>query len=147
MKEALTLSNDLNRMHDLVEFATSFAVRHGVPDRERYRLLVILDELFSNVVRYGYPAEARGSITFYLSRNDGNQLEIVVEDNGRPFDPLSVPEPDFDRPADARPTGGLGIHLVRSLVDNARYFRREGANRLVLTRHLPPAPVSGRDKG
>jgi len=141
--EVLTLPNDLNRMHELVEFATNFAVRHDVPSRERYRLLVILDELFSNIVRYGYPPEACGSITFYLSCN-GDQLEVVVEDNGRPFDPLSVPEPHFDRPADARPTGGLGIHLVRSLVDNAQYSRRKGANRLVLTQRLSPAP--GREK-
>jgi len=143
MKEVLTLPNDLNRMHELVEFATNFAVRHPVPSRELYRLLVILDELFSNVVRYGYPQEACGSITFYLSCN-GDQLEIVVEDDGCAFDPLAVPEPDVDRPLDDRPVGGLGIHLVRSLVDNVRYSRRKGANRLVLTRRL--SPPSGREK-
>ncbi len=66
------------------------------------------------------------------------RLEIHFSDDGRPFDPLSHTPPDLDRvPAD-RPLGGLGLHLLRSFVDDARYRRYRGRNRLALIRNLDP---------
>jgi anti-sigma regulatory factor (Ser/Thr protein kinase) len=137
MKEMLILPNDLERAAELIEFATNFAARHGFPDVELRRLLVILDELFSNIVRYGYPTDGRGLITICLAYAP-DKLEIIVKDDGMPFDPLSMAGPNLDLPAAQRSNGGLGIHLVRGLVDDVRYLRQTDFNRLVLTRLLPP---------
>ena len=140
MKDVLTLPNDLDMAAQLIEFASNFATRYRLPKGELERLLVILDELFSNIVRHGYPAKTHGVIVLCLSRTD-DQLEIRIEDDGCAFNPLSVTAPDPDLSPDRRPMGGLGIHMVRSLVDGAQYSRLAASNRLILTRHLPAAAV------
>ena len=142
MKAVLTLRNEMAELPRLLEFATDFAQDFGLPDQERSRLLIIIDELFSNVVLYGYDRpDRRGAISVRLSCADGI-LEIQLDDNGRAFDPLKAPAPDLDLSAAERPVGGLGIYFVRKLVDEARYVRRGNRNRLVLKRRIAPsAPV------
>jgi len=60
-------------------------------------------------------------------------------DDAPPFDPLAFSTPDLDVAGEERPIGGLGIHIVRSLVDQAHYHRDAGRNHLYLVRHIPPA--------
>lgn len=144
MKAALTLRNDIAELPRLLAFACDFAGECGIPADEISRLLVILDEVFSNIVRHGYDGAgldgiiAAGTIVVHLSFAD-RRLGIEVSDDARPFDPLAAAEPDLDTPASQRPLGGLGIHLVRSLADEARYARRGRYNRLVLFRRIPPS--------
>jgi serine/threonine-protein kinase RsbW len=146
MKAALTLSNDLAELGILREFAAAFAERSGFPAREAGRLMVVVDELFSNIVRHGYDqSNASGSVEVRLSFVRG-RLEIVFTDNGRPFDPLAAPAPDLDLPPERRPVGGLGIHFVRNLVDEARYSIRSGRNRLALTRLIDLSRSSASDR-
>jgi serine/threonine-protein kinase RsbW len=120
----------------LVEFAEKFAGRCGLPDAERARLLIILEELFTNAIRYGYPEGAsNGRIKVALATKAG-QIEIDFSDDGQPFDALAQGSPELDRHPAERPIGGLGLHIVRSLVDEARYRRDSGRNRLTLVRNL-----------
>jgi serine/threonine-protein kinase RsbW len=143
MKAVLTLPNDIGKLPQLLEFATSFAGRSQLPSNETNRLLVVLDELFSNIVRHGYDGyEADGKIRIGLSFVRGC-LRIVVTDDGQAFDPLTAAAPDLDLPTTQRPTGGLGIHFVKNLMDDAQYSRRGKLNRLVLIRyiHSPTPPV------
>jgi anti-sigma regulatory factor (Ser/Thr protein kinase) len=136
MRAALTLRSEMGELPRLVAFATEFAERAKLPLEELNRLLVILDELVSNIVRHGYEgAVANGAIEVVLSFAR-SRLGIEITDNGRAFDPLSAPPPDLDLPAAERPLGGLGIHIVKALVDEARYHRRGKCNRLVLTRRI-----------
>jgi len=74
-------------------------------------------------------------IEVVLSLNAG-ELTIDFSDDGRPFDPLIAAPPDLDQPLADRPVGGLGLHILRSLVDHARYRRDGDRNRLVLTRAI-----------
>jgi anti-sigma regulatory factor (Ser/Thr protein kinase) len=139
MKVSLCLRSDGAELGRLVGFAEEFAQCHGLREAERARLLVILEELFTNAVNYGYPygAAVTGRIEIGLAVKKG-RLEIHFSDDGRPFDPLSHTPPDLDRvPAD-RPLGGLGLHLLRSFVDDARYRRDRGRNCLALIRNLDP---------
>src|SRR5258708_1895159 len=136
MRAALTLRAERAELSRLVRFATEFAERNGLPAEELSRLLLILDELFSNIVRHGYDgAAANGTIEVTLSFARG-RLGIEIMDDGRPFDPLTAPSPNLDLPASERQLGGLGIHFVRELVDEARYVRRGKRNRLTLSRRI-----------
>lgn len=139
MKSAVRLRGVEAEFASLVEFAEKFARRCSLPDRERSRLLIILEELFTNAVRYGCPESASGSgIEITLAVKPG-RIEIDFSDDGIPFDPLGQDTPDLDQPLTGRSPGGLGLHIVRKLVHEAEYRREKGRNRLKLVRNLAAA--------
>jgi anti-sigma regulatory factor (Ser/Thr protein kinase) len=120
----------------LQAFVDAFAQECALPDDERSRLLVILEELFINAVTHGHgPHSAGGSIIVALGRRAG-RLRISFIDDGPPFDPLAEGAPDLDAAGEERPIGGLGIYIVRALVDQARYRREGGRNHLHLVRRI-----------
>jgi anti-sigma regulatory factor (Ser/Thr protein kinase) len=135
IKPSTRLCSDVAEFSHLIEFAEEFARNHRLPEAEQARLLIILEELFTNAVNHGYPGGPAGRIEVGLAVKKG-RLEIHFSDDGRPFDPLSHTPPDLDRVQADRPIGGLGLHLLRSLVDEARYRRARGRNHLALIRNL-----------
>ena len=138
MRASITLCSDGAELSQLGAFTEAFARSCGLPDEERARLLIILEELFTNVVAHGYKGRsAAGSVAVGLGWRNG-RLTIDFVDDGRPFDPLARAGPDLDMPGEERPIGGLGIRIVRALVDEAHY-RREGVrNHLHLMRQVVP---------
>ncbi len=136
LRQTIVLAGTASEFPRLVGFAEDFARRCGLPQGERARLLIILEELFTNTVRYGYPADApRGRVEVALAARPG-QIEIDFSDDGLAFDPLSY-RPDKNRGAGELAPGGHGLEIVRGLVDRARYRREGGRNRLALMRRLP----------
>jgi serine/threonine-protein kinase RsbW/sigma-B regulation protein RsbU (phosphoserine phosphatase) len=113
--------------------AFSVSLRIGGP--QAHAVQVALDEILSNTVRAGISGEEEGRIDVRFELVDDN-LDILVVDDGEAFDPLSRPAPDTASPLEARPVGGLGIHLVRKLMDRVEYERREGTNRLRLGKRI-----------
>lgn len=109
-----------------------FAAANGLPADALWRFHVVLDELVSNVARHGAP----GTDVGLELRLAGNVLELVVSDAAPAFNPLEAPAPPSSGDLESRPIGGLGIALVRGLMDEVRYERREGRNRLTLRRSL-----------
>ena len=145
MRTRLSLRNDSADLVRLTECATEFTRRHELADDERARLQIILDELFSNVVQYGYEgaagaARGEGHIEVALSLED-DRLIIEFIDDGSPFDPLASPPPDLDQAPEDRPIGGVGIAIVRALVDEAGYRRDGNRNRLTLGRTVLRRPA------
>lgn len=133
-REAITLVSEHAELARLEAFVEAFARGCGLPDDERVRLLLILEELFTNVVEHGYaPGSAAGRVSIALDLRDG-RLTIDFVDDGRPFDPLALASPNLD--LQDRPIGGLGVHIVRSLVDDASYRRAGRRNRLQLARRI-----------
>ena len=94
--------------------------------------MVALDE---RLVRFDALKIDDHTIDVVLTVNDG-ALRIEVIDDGQPFNPLEVPEPDTSLAMADRPIGGLGIHLLRELADEATYERRDRTNRLVLLKRM-----------
>jgi serine/threonine-protein kinase RsbW len=136
MRASIMLRAEHAELTRLQAFADEFAHECGLPDDERSRLSLILEELFTNAVTHGHgPHSAGGSITVALGRRTG-RLRISFVDDGPPFDPLAFGAPDLDAAGEERPIGGLGIHIVRSLVDQARYRREGGRNHLHLVRRI-----------
>jgi serine/threonine-protein kinase RsbW len=114
-----------------VELA-AFAAASGLAPDAVWRFQVALDELLSNLARHGAPGAEVG---LELSL-EGGVLELTVTDDAASFNPLEVPPPASSADIESRPVGGLGIALVRNLMDEVRYERREGRNRLTLRRRL-----------
>ena len=105
--------HEIERLHRLIR---QFGELHEIPSRALYSVNLALDEVVSNVVLYGYDGTSEDVITVHIETAGANLL-ASVEDSGREFDPLSQPLPDLEGPLDARKIGGLGIHLMRSLMD------------------------------
>ncbi len=134
MRASTTLRSERTELDRLQAFAGAFARDCGFADDERARLLIILEELFTNVVAHGNAQCVAAALGWSRDR-----LTIDLVDDGRPFDPLAHPGPDLDAPGEERPIGGLGIAIARALVDKARYRRQGSRNHLRLVRRLAPA--------
>jgi anti-sigma regulatory factor (Ser/Thr protein kinase) len=138
MKASIVLRGAAAELIRLEAFAEEFARDCGLAEDERARLLVILEELFTNVVAHGQGVRfGAAAVAVALGCRRG-RLTIDFVDDGPPFDPLAHSAPDLDAPAEQRPIGGLGIAIVRALVDRARYCREGHRNHLHLVRRLAP---------
>ena len=136
MRASITLRAEPAELTRLQAFADGFAHQCGLPDDERSRLLIILEELFTNAVTHGHgPYPAGGTIAVALGWKTG-RLRVSFVDDGLPFDPLAFRGPDLEGAAEERGIGGLGIHIVRSLVHRARYRRKGDRNHLHLVRRI-----------
>jgi serine/threonine-protein kinase RsbW len=141
---SLSLRVEAVEIARLIDFVERFARRYDLPEIEQSRLLLILEELFTNAVKYGrFGNPAAATIDVALALSSGT-VTIEFSDSGPPFDPLVAAPPDLDLPIADRPIGGLGLHIIRSLVDEARYRREGDRNHLVLVRALAPdRPTTG----
>jgi anti-sigma regulatory factor (Ser/Thr protein kinase) len=133
MKQTLQLLNDRREVAGLAQWVDRFAHDHGFPDRVRGNLQVALEEVALNVINHGY-GEGGEARHFTVSLEiEGDFVAAVITDAAAAYDPLGRAEVDITLPLEQRPIGGLGIHLVKNLMDAVNYRRSEGRN--VLTLH------------
>jgi serine/threonine-protein kinase RsbW len=129
---ALTLANRADEVPRLVTAVESFGASAGLSDDLLFRVMLTLDEVVTNVVRHAFEDDAEHQISVAVTVHAG-VVTVVVEDEGRPFDPRTVPPADVHAPLEHRPIGGLGVHLIRSLAQHMAYRRAAGRNVLTLT--------------
>lgn len=117
------------------EAASRWLADRNVPPDADYLANLAIEELVTNCVKYAYddPAEHIIEIELKLS---ACELVLTVTDDGRPFNPLELPERDTRLPAEDLPIGGLGIHLLRKMSERMDYSRTNGKNRLTLRKSL-----------
>jgi len=129
---------------DLSEIACVAArVEAFCADRKISRCLagkfnLALDEVLTNIMTHACSGGRRCEISIRVDYRDGD-LAALVCDDGEPFNPLLQSPPDFDAAIEDRPIGGLGIHLLRTLMDSVDYRWTEGHNRLAFRLHVDPA--------
>jgi serine/threonine-protein kinase RsbW len=131
----ISLDAQLSEVERLNQLARRFGELHEVPSRALYSLNLALDELVTNVILYGYDDPAGEKITVRIEALP-QVLIGSVEDSGREFDPLAMPVPDINAPLASRELGGLGIHLVRNLMDEVTYRREGGKNLLTIRKRI-----------
>jgi serine/threonine-protein kinase RsbW len=130
-----TVPGHAAQLPQLMQFVQSFWAAQNLPPAEAATFELALEEVFVNVVMHGASAGPvpRVEVTLLLL---GNRLTMMVEDNGLEFDPTSLPPPDVTASAASRPIGGLGVFLVRQMMDAVSYERVGGCNRLKMSRQL-----------
>jgi serine/threonine-protein kinase RsbW len=129
----------VNRREEMLGIAAmveSFGADHALPGPAINDVNIALDEVLSNIIAYGFADGEQSEILVRLGYRPG-EMVVEVVDSGKPFDPLTVPAPDLGTSLAARQIGGLGIHFVRSLMDEVAYARVSGKNRLRLSKKLP----------
>lgn len=121
----------MERLHELLEFIDDGAVKSGFSENARNRVRLAAEEALVNVILHAYPG-AEGPVAVSWAKEAGPSLIIEIRDEGVPFDPLAVQDPDTGAGLEERKVGGLGIFFMREVADDLSYRREEKENVLTL---------------
>jgi anti-sigma regulatory factor (Ser/Thr protein kinase) len=127
----IPLRSRLDEIGRLARLVEAFGQAHAIPADVLLCVNLALDEVITNIVLYAYPDAQEHEILARL-RLEGPELVVEVEDDGRAFDPLAVPDVDPEARAEAGAVGGLGVHIVRMVMDGLEYRRERGRNVLAM---------------
>lgn len=130
-----TLPGEESKLQEAMAFLHGFWQAESLPDELLFPFELALEEVFLNVAMHGGGAQGPATVWLELERADG-RLSLSLSDDGPAFDPLSLPTPDLDAPLEERPVGGLGVHLVREMMDGVSYHHRDGRNSLSMWKSL-----------
>jgi serine/threonine-protein kinase RsbW len=122
-----TIANDFVNLHGLMEGATQFLESQSVDAQAVYRINLALEEMVTNIIKYGYDEPGRHKIEVTLEVGT-KEVALVIVDDGHDFNPLlHERKPPADKLED-REIGGLGIHLMKKLLDHMEHRREGGRN-------------------
>lgn len=130
----LDISPDIAGIPRLLDWVEERCVDCGLQGETPSKLALALDEAVANVVNHAFAGVPTPPCIAVVLTIDGDSVAAEIIDNGRPFDPTAVPEPDCASPLESRDVGGLGIHLIRRMMDRVEYRRVGGENRLRLVK-------------
>ena len=131
MQRTIELNNDIAEIPQLSAFIDSFAEEAGLDFSLTMSLNLAMEEAVVNVMEYAYPEGTVGKVNISASA-EGDDVEFVISDSGTAFDPTAIDEVNIDLGVEDRQIGGLGIHLVRNIMDDIKYERKDGKNILTL---------------
>ena len=134
-KQSISLPNDVQKVPQLAAFIEEVAESHGTDLSVTMSINLALEEAVVNVMNYAYPEGSSGEIDITVDFRDG-YLIFTISDAGKPFDPTKVSDPDTSLSAEDRPIGGLGIHLVRQIMDEVSYTYENNRNILTLKKKI-----------
>jgi anti-sigma regulatory factor (Ser/Thr protein kinase) len=127
---------NFDNLDEIREFVGDGARRVGFSDKDIYAIQLAADEASSNIIEHAYAGTTGGKLEVELSVS-ANELKIIMRDHGKPFDPSSVPEPNVKADLSERKIGGLGMYLMRKLMDEVSYESSpENGNILTMIKRL-----------
>jgi anti-sigma regulatory factor (Ser/Thr protein kinase) len=136
IERSLCVVSDAAELPSLTEFLQQFWQEAQLPPADAFPFELALEEVFMNVVMHGtQPGLPVPRVTLRLAF-DAGEATLVMEDDGLAFDPLSLATPDVNAPIEDRPVGGLGVYLVRELMDEVTYQHTGTHNQLRMTKNL-----------
>ena len=130
-----TVPSEAAQLPVLTRFLQEFWSAADLPPAEALPFELALEEIFMNVVMHGSPAGSVPRVDVSLALADGG-LTLTVEDDGPPFDPLSLPAPDTTAGLEERKVGGFGVFFVRQMMDAVSYQRVGARNQLTMAKQL-----------
>ena len=135
MQLTLELDAELASLATADKAVGKFAESMSWPDDSTFKVKLVLEEILMNVISYGGDSTHRPRIILNLSQRD-DLVSMEISDDGIAYDPLTSPSPDLESELEDRPIGGLGIYLVRELMDGVSYRFENGRNHLLVTKTL-----------
>ncbi len=135
-RSVLTVPADTDRLDEVTEFLERELEQIECPMDEVFNLTLVTEEVFVNIAHYAYDGR-KGDVEMVFSFDrETRMVELLFSDSGIPFDPTSRPAPDTTLKPEQRQIGGLGIHLVRKLMDEVHYEYQAAKNMLTIRRYL-----------
>ena len=135
MEKKLVIKNDISEISKLATFVEELSEELNLTPELNFNLNLVLEEAVSNVILYAYGKEVQKEIAL-LANMSNNNLIFVLTDSGKEFDPTKVPDADVTLSAEEREIGGLGIFLIRQIMDMVEYQRIDGKNVLTMQKQL-----------
>ena len=135
MEKSIVLANDISEITRLYEFIENMGNDFSLSPDIVFNLNLVLEEAVVNIINYAYPKEEHQYIYLSASMKDGS-IVLVLTDTGKEFDPTAAPEADITLSAEDRQIGGLGIFLIRQIMNEVKYERIEGKNVLTLEKKI-----------
>lgn len=134
----MSLANDVQEVGRVIDALEEFGAENGIAPDQALRFGLALDELITNIISHGLAGRSDCTIRLRIERDHG-VLRAELQDDGLPFDPLTaeIELPDGD--IEDRKIGGLGVTLVRKIMDRLDYRREDGFNRLKMEMNLKAA--------
>ena len=133
---SLSLPNDIEGLGNISQFLEELSEQWQLDPAFSMKLNLVLEEAFSNIVKYAYQDSKAHTIDISFLKA-GDTLKISLTDDGIAYDPLQRDDPDTTLPAEEREIGGLGILLIRKMMDKVSYERKENANVLSMEKKIP----------
>jgi serine/threonine-protein kinase RsbW len=133
--QTLTIESRTERLIEVRDFISSAAREFGFGDEEVSKIALAIDEACTNIIKHAYAFDPRQKISISVRGRD-KSFEVAISDQGRQFNPDNIPAPDMKEYLSHFRRGGLGVYLMRSLMDKVEYSIRPGRNEVRLIKYL-----------
>lgn len=133
--KVLVLKNNLSEIHKIEAVIGEFAEEHGLSKEVMFDLNLAIEEAVVNIISYAHDDNKEHNIAVNIAMEEG-QLAAKILDDGQPFNPLDKPMPDIEKPIEDRLNSGMGVLLIRELMDNVTHTRVNDKNLLILRKNI-----------
>ena len=135
MRKELRIKNQISELERVAQFIEEIGEELHLDMELQMNLNLVMEEMVSNVIFYAYPKESDSEIEL-LAKCDGKKLTFVLSDQGKEFDPTAKEDADPDVNPAEREIGGMGIFIVKNIMNHVTYQRLEGKNLLTMTKNI-----------
>ncbi len=132
----LTIDAVIGNMEAVTDYINAWLEEVECPVKAQMQIDIAVDEIFSNIARYAYAPEIGEAVIRLETESDPRAAVITFMDRGKAYDPLELKEPVTTLSAEERPIGGLGIFLVKKIMDDVEYAYRNGQNILRIRKKI-----------
>jgi len=130
---SISVKNNVSELKKINHILEVFVKSNNLSSQVLFALNLSIEEILTNIITYGFEDSSEHFILLRMEKEDG-LINIRIEDDGKPFNPLDCDEPDLDKPLEDREMGGLGIFLIKSYMDDVQYQREENKNLISMTK-------------
>jgi serine/threonine-protein kinase RsbW len=135
MRKEICIKNKISELEKVAQFVEEIGEELGLNMELQMNLNLVMEEMVTNVIFYAYPQDEEADIEL-LAKSDGKELTFVLSDQGKEFDPTAKEDADLDVNPAERELGGMGIFIVKNIMNKVTYQRLEGKNLLTMTKGL-----------
>jgi serine/threonine-protein kinase RsbW len=134
--KTLTITNQMDELVIVVDYLDSLGEEWELSPGLVFSLNLVLEEALTNTILYGFDEDHHQHNIAINFTKKGDELTITIIDDGREYDPTLKTDPDITLPVEERPIGGLGIFLIKKIMDQVEYLRKDNRNFLMLTKNI-----------
>lgn len=135
MRKEIIIKNQVEELDHVARFIEEIGEELGLDMELQMNLNLVMEEMVSNVIFYAYPEGSDATIEL-MAESDGKELTFVLSDQGRAFDPTLKEDLDLEKNPAERDLGGMGIFIVKNIMNNVTYQRLEGKNLLTMKKNI-----------